>query len=89
MKRHVIPQHLHQPLQILWFDTHEIYLLVGLYITVILLGGFTWIVCAVAPFILIPDKRKANRGAVRHLLYWIGLHNFCGYPDASAKAFHH
>lgn len=72
MRRHVIPQHLHQPLQILWFDVHEIYLLVGLYIITMILGGFMWVVLVVAPFILIPEKRKANRGSVRHLLYWMG-----------------
>lgn len=89
MKKRVIPQYLHQPLQVLWFDIYEIYLLVGLYLASLILGGFMWVVLVAAPIILIPEKRKANRGALRHLLYWIGWDNLCGYPDSSAKKFHH
>lgn len=89
MSEYVIPQNLHKPLQILWFDTYELGLMGALYIGAMLFGGLMWVLLVVGPFFLIPEKRQARRGALVHLFYSFGIYGLEGYPSASARLFRH
>lgn len=81
-------EYLQAPLQILWFDSHEMAFLVVCYLFAMLFGGAMWIVSIVAPFIIIPYKRSKQRGFFGHLLFAIGHVKIYGYPDPSEKKFH-
>jgi hypothetical protein len=80
-------QYLHQPLQILWFDTSEVAMLVLLYIFALVVGGLAWIGLLIIPFFLIPYKRTLQRGFFQHVLYAYGWRDIKGYPAPTAYQF--
>lgn len=80
-------KYLHMPVQVLWFDSNEVVLLIFGYLCGLLLGGIWWaILFVVIPFLII-KKRKANRGYFNQMLYSYGLRDITGYPDPSAVIF--
>jgi hypothetical protein len=81
-------KHLHEPLQILWFDTVEIGIIIIFYLLAILFEGFAYLLLLVGPYWFISEKRVSERGFASHIAYEFGLMRIKGYPDPSAKIFH-
>ena len=82
-----MPEYLHLPLQVLWFDTPEITLLAMFYIIAAIFGGITWLLLFVGPIFIIPYKRTRPRGFFSHVLYVLGWSTFCGYPPYTLSTF--
>lgn len=80
-------KHLHDPSQILWFDTTEAGIIVIFYVLAMLFDGIAWVLLLVGPYWFISEKRSGNRGYVTQFLYYLGLKQLKGYPNASANVF--
>lgn len=83
-----LPQYLHLPRQLLWFDVVEVGMIVIFYLLGMVFGGFLYILMFMGPFILIPYKRGKPRGFFSHALYDFGLVEIKGYPPPTAITFH-
>lgn len=81
-------KHLHEPLQILWFDSIEAGIIVGFYVLAIMFEGFAYLLLIIGPYWFISEKRASERGFASHLAYEFGMRPIKGYPDPSAKIFH-
>ena len=53
-----LPIYLHQPLQVLWFDAHEMAIIVIFYLGATIFGGIAYITLFLGPAHLIPMKRR-------------------------------
>jgi len=82
-----LPEYLHRPLQVLWFDTHELAVFGVCYIIATIFGGMSWFLLIVGPVLVIPYKREKPRGFFAHFLFEQGLMDFPGYPIATMKSF--
>ena len=82
-----MPEYLHLPLQVLWFDTPEITMIAMLYIMAALFGGIAWFFLFVGPILVIPYKRAQPRGYFSHLLYVFGWSRLAGYPPYTLTRF--
>jgi hypothetical protein len=83
-----VPQYLHLPVQILWFDVHDIVvLIVGLGFS-LLLESIVWIPIMAGCVAIIVIKSKKHRGWVLHSIYRLGLARLKGYPLPSCRTFH-
>lgn len=82
------PQYLHLPLQVLWFDTTELFIMLCFYLAALLVGGIAWVGVIAGPVVLISYKRKQARGYFQHLLYSYGYSSIQGYPLPTAEEFH-
>lgn len=82
-----VPKFMHLPLQILWFDTEEISIIMIGYTIGLVFGGLAWIALVLGPVFYIPIKRKQPRGFMKHMLFRIGLAHLKGYPGPEAKVF--
>lgn len=82
-----LPQYLHLPVQILWFDTHDIVvLIVGLGFS-LLLESILWIPIMATSIAIIVIKSKKPRGWILHSIYRLGLSRLKGYPLPSCRNF--
>lgn len=81
-------KHLHEPMQILWFDTVEVGIIIIFYLIAILFEGFAYVLFLTGPYWFITEKRASQRGFASHLAYEVGFRPLKGYPDPSAKIFH-
>lgn len=82
-----ILKHLHEPQQILWFDTVEVGIIILFYLVAILFEGIAYVGLLIGPYWFITEKRASERGFVSHLAYEMGLKPIKGYPDPSARRF--
>ena len=82
-----LPIYLHQPLQVLWFDAHEMAIIVIFYLGATIFGGITYITLFLGPALLIPMKRRQARGWFGHLAYANGFFELKGYPLPTATKF--
>ena len=81
------PQYLSQPFQVLWFEPDD---LAFFFISIVVAqatGGFFWLLPVVSLVASTKIKRNFPRGFMKHLLYYFGIMNFKGYPDAFVKEF--
>lgn len=83
-----MPEYLHLPIQILWFDTGEVAVIVVFYLMAMMFGGLMWIVLLIGPFTLIRYKRSKERGFFQHLIYQFGYAKIKGYPLPTANHFY-
>lgn len=81
------PSTLHEPAQMLWFNSVEWYLILLIFIGGLLSHASLWI-CGI-PFYYqyLPFARKQLRGYFTHLLYTAGLFEIKGYPPVLAMEF--
>jgi len=82
-----IPQHLHKPLQVLWWDSDE-FMIIFLF----LVGGllFHWgfyLPMLIVPYLYGRFKKAYPRGFLKHLLYFGGFKEFKKYPIFFEKEF--
>ena len=83
-----IPQYLHLPVQVLWFDAQEVLIMIGSLVVSVTIGGYLWIVVILGLFFFIPWKRSKPRGFLAHLVYRSGLVGLKGYPAPAAELFY-
>ncbi len=83
-----IPQYLHKPPQILWFDAHEILILASVYVGVVVFKGYSWIPLILVGWSAIRFKRRRPRGYILHLFYRSGLFHLKHYPLPTARIFY-
>lgn len=88
MGRIKVPQYMHMPLQILWFDTGEIMVIMVLYVFGLIFGGWAWLSVIIGPYLYIQVKRRKPRGFLRHLLYQLGFYRLDGYPSPHTNEFY-
>lgn len=83
-----MPIYLHQPLQFLWFDAHEVAIIILFYLAATIFGGLAYISLFAGPALLIPLKRSKARGWFGHMAYAGGFFELKGYPIPTANTFH-
>lgn len=82
-----VPNYLHRPLQLLWFEQDEwVAAAIGYAIGMILSGWF-WLALFVVPYLYIRLKRSRARGYMLHSQYRAGFYGFHGYPHAFCTRF--
>jgi len=82
-----LPQYLHKPVQILWFDAQEFILMMSTIFVAMIVGGLVgWGVIG-ALLLFIPWKRTKPRGFVPHLAWRWGLVRFRYYPGPTQTRF--
>ena len=83
-----VPQYLHMPMQVLWFDTVEWRLIAASYLVVVLFGFVAGAIALFLIIALIRYKRSRERGYFQHLIYEYGYSRIEHYPLPTAKVFH-
>lgn len=83
-----LPQYLHLPVQLLWFDTHDIVVLMAALFFSLLLESILWIPIMGLAIAIIVIKSKRPRGWILHSIYRIGLARLKGYPLPSCRNFY-
>jgi hypothetical protein len=83
-----VPQYLHLPLQILWFDTEEVSVIIVSYLIGLLFGGLSWLLLVLLPCLYIWIKRQQPRGYLVHTLHRLGFAKLTGYPGPQAREFY-
>jgi type IV conjugative transfer system protein TraL len=82
-----IPQYLHRPLKILWFDLDEIVLINILLMLALIFGNIFWVLLFLLPYIVSKMKKNKPRGFLKHYLYKIGAIDFKNAPPFFEKKF--
>ena len=88
MSKVKVPQYMHLPLQILWFDIEELMVIMVLYVVGLVFGGWAWVSLIIGPYFYIQVKRRKPRGFLRHFLYQLGIYRLDGYPSPHTNEFH-
>jgi len=83
-----LPQYLHMPVQVLWFESDEVMIIMFGYLIGNLFGGLAWLAMILLPYPYILLKKNNPRGFLKHLIYMSGFFKIEGYPDYFAKRFH-
>jgi type IV conjugative transfer system protein TraL len=82
-----IPQYLHQPIKILWFDLDEVVLINVLFMLAVIFGNVFWLLLFIIPFVVSKMKKNRPRGFLKHYLYKIGAIDFKNVPPYFEKKF--
>ncbi|WP_028845492.1 type IV conjugative transfer system protein TraL [Thermodesulfovibrio thiophilus] len=82
-----IPQYLHKPIQVLFFDADELAMVVLLLFLAMMFGYVFWILLFVVPYVYMKIKKNYPRGALRHMLYRIGLISIKNTPESFQRMF--
>ncbi|EKD40831.1 MAG: hypothetical protein ACD_74C00155G0007 [uncultured bacterium] len=85
--RKPFPQYLSAPFQILWYETDELGVLMFSLVLAFMYGNFFWLGVLLAPYFYSKTKKSKPRGFLRHILYFVGLVQFKGYPAYFDKEF--
>jgi len=83
-----VPRYLHLPLQVLWFDTEDIAVILVCYVMWMVVSS--WLIVpfvVLAPFLFMKIKATRPRGFLRHKLYRAGFSQLRGYPPPHARRF--
>jgi type IV conjugative transfer system protein TraL len=82
-----VPQYLHQPIKILWFDLDEIVLVNILLMLAMIFGNIFWLLLIVLPYVVSKSKKNKPKGFLRHYLYKIGVVDLKMVPPYFEKRF--
>jgi len=74
------PQYLSSPLQVLWFESDSMVIILMGFMIGNVLGGWMWLAVFVLPAVYEYLKKSQSRGFLRHVLYFGGLVDIKGYP---------
>ena len=80
MKRK-FPQYLSSPLQVLFWDSDELCIIMMCFTIALLFGSVFWLLLIAGPWTYSHLKKKYPRGYLRHVLYFIGVIEIKNYPD--------
>jgi len=84
-----IPQYLHRPLVVLWWESDEFALFASGIVLWYLFGGYILLLTGlVIPIVYSKVKKRYPRGFFNHLAYYSGFASFRGYPDFFVKDFY-
>lgn len=81
------PQYLSRPLQVLWWETDDLMLMLTSFVLSLIFGGWVWFSIIFVPFFYSRMKKSQPRGFLVHTLYYIGFLNFKNYPTYFEKDF--
>ena len=81
------PQYLSAPVQVLWFETDELAIIILFFLLASIFHGFLWIFCIAGPFAYSRLKSKYPSSFLQHMLYFSGIKNLKYYPNAFANTF--
>ncbi|MEM4619118.1 MAG: type IV conjugative transfer system protein TraL [Desulfurococcaceae archaeon] len=88
MHRFKVPQYLHLPYQVLFFELDDL-LLIMLFIFISVYFSFTiGLIILVFLIVYMKMKKRFGRGYLIHLFYAIGVMKFKGYPTYFEKRFY-
>lgn len=82
-----LPQFLHRPVQILWFDSQEFLVVMATIFVAVVVGGIIGWALIGALLLFIPWKRTKPRGFIPHLAWRWGLARFRNYPGPTQTRF--
>jgi len=82
-----VPQYLHRPYQVLFFETEELAGFLLAFFLALMFGGIFWIITFFTVFVLNYFKTRYPRGYLKHIFYTIGLIQFKGAPSSFEKKF--
>lgn len=82
-----IPQYLHRPYQILFFDAEDVALIMLLFVLAMLFGYVFWFLLFVVPYVYMKVKKKYPRGFLKHIIYRLGIISFKGAPSVFERNF--
>lgn len=82
-----LPQYLHRPVQILWFDSQEFIVVMSVIFVAVIVGGIIGWALIGALLLFIPWKRTKPRGFIPHLAWRWGLARFRNYPGPTQTRF--
>lgn len=68
-----VPQYLHKPYQVLFFEVDELLALVLVFVLALFFGGIFWVLIIPFVYLLSYLKKRFPRGYIRHLFYALGL----------------
>lgn len=83
-----IPRELHLPVQVLWFYSDDLVVMVGCYIVALIVGGWMWACVLIGPILYMRAKRGKPRGYFAHLMIQKGMVRLARYPSAFIHKFH-
>jgi len=81
------PQYLSSPIQVLWFETDELGIIMLCFLLAEILNGWFWLLLIIGPFIYSRSKLKYPRGFLKHMLYLSGIKGLHNYPSTFEKTF--
>lgn len=82
-----IPQNLHKPIQVLWWDADEFSILFIFLVGALIFWWGFFIPMIVVPHLYGRVKKRYPRGFLRHSLYFAGIRDFNIYPSYLEKEF--
>lgn len=81
------PQYLSSPIQVLWFESDELGVILFAVTIASICKGWSWLLVIAIPFLYSHYKFKYPRGFFKHMLYISGLKELHGYPTIFHKEF--
>ncbi len=81
------PQYLSAPVQVLWFESDELAMIIFFFLTASIFHGVLWILFLLGPMLYSRLKAKYPSGFLKHMLYFSGIKKLKHYPEAFANAF--
>ncbi len=82
-----IPQYLHRPIQLLWWEQDQIVAIIVGYLLGFFLGGWWYLGLVAVPWAYFRLRRRLPRGALIHAQYAAGLLTLPGYPTYFERRF--
>lgn len=87
MEKLKVPQYLHRPYQVLFFEVDELAAFILGLLLALFFGGIFWLLVILSVFLLSYTKKKYPRGYLKHFLYVLGLIGFKNTPSFFEKNF--
>lgn len=81
------PQYLNAPLQVLFWESDELGLMMMFFILGLMFGGVFYLLIIIVPYAYGRFKKKYPRGFLRHMLIFTGIVQLDGYPSTFEKEF--
>lgn len=87
MYKFKVPQYLHLPYQVLFFEIDDLVLLLMFIFVSVYFSFSVGLVILIILIVYVKFKRRLGRGFLFHVLYAIGFVRFKGYPLYLEKRF--
>ena len=81
------PQYLSSPMQVLWWESDEVAIILTLLAMALVFGGIFWIVMFAGSGLYSGVKKKYPKGFLKHMIYFSGMKDLKHYPSAFQSKF--
>jgi len=81
------PQYLSAPMQVLWWESDEVAIILTFLAMAMVFGGVFWIIGLAGSFLYSNVKKKYPRGFLKHVIYFSGYKDLKHYPSAFQTEF--